>query len=271
MGVYLAAEEALGIMEKLHINALFIAVVVLILAGAIIGAVKGLLKMIFAVIGIVLAITLTIAISPITRGKLMSNAKFYNYVYSKTEALAEKNNWAQVIATLLASKGETKEETGGEDSMKLLGELMETVGVPKKFSEAVVGDESVIANMAIESDADVNAQAESLQKGAYTGITNVIIKAAAFLLTLLIVGAVIALIGGMFSLIGKAPGVENVNKVAGAIAGGFIGLMAVWVLFAIITMLGATAFGQKMLAMVEENALLSFIYNHNFITARFLS
>ena len=272
IGTLTAAEETVGIAERLGINWLLIAVIAILIIGAIVGAVKGAFKMIFAVIAIVLAIALTILISPVTRSLLMRNANVYNFFYAKTESLAEKNGWVDMLARIADNKDEEPvAETGGEDSVKLLGDLLTLIGVPEKFRQSILGDESVIATMEKNSDATTNDTLETIQRGAYTGITNVVIKALAFLLTLLIVGIILALLGGLLNLLSKIPGIDKANAIAGAIAGGFIALLVIWVIFAIITMLGNTSFGQQMLAMIGENKLLSFIYNHNFISSRILS
>jgi uncharacterized membrane protein YuzA (DUF378 family) len=264
------AEKSASILDKLHINLLLIGVLAIIAIGAIIGAHKGAFKMIFAVIGIVLAISLTILLSPITKSMIMSRPNLYNFFYTKTEALAEKNKWASVIANLASSKEEDTEsiENSGSDSVALMNELLETMDVPESFRESIVGDESVITGFEVSADANANETAESLKKGAYTGITNLIVKAVAFIGTLLIVGIVLAMLGGITNLLGRIPGIEQANSIAGAIAGGLIGLVVVWVLFVIITMISATSIGQKMLAMINENPLLSFIYNHNFISSK---
>ncbi len=266
----LAAEEAGSILEKLHLNWLVIAVVIIVIAGVIIGANKGAFKMIFTVIAIVLAISLTILISPITKAKLMSSPKIYDFFYEKTEKLAGDNQWAQLISQKLEEKGEEPSDDG-ESSVELLNDLLDTMGVPEKYKESIAGDESVIRNMEISADADTNERAENVQKGVYTGITNVVVKAVAFLITLFIVGIILAVLGGFTNLLAKIPGVDKVNAIVGAIAGGLIALVIIWVLFAGATALSATGFGQTILAMIKENRLLTFIYEHNFITSRILS
>jgi hypothetical protein len=86
-----------------------------------------------------------------------------------------------------------------------------------------------------------------------------------------VVGVILAVVGGLFGLPGKIPGVDKVNMIAGGISGGFIALAVVWIVFAVFTSLSASSFGQKMLALIAENPLLTFIYNHNFITRNILS
>ncbi|MCR5584769.1 MAG: CvpA family protein [Lachnospiraceae bacterium] len=265
------AEESVNLLEKFGLNWLVLAVLAIFVIGVIIGAVKGAFKMIFAVIAIVLAIALTILISPVTKSLFMRNANIYNFFYQKTEALAEKNGWIGMLARMAPEASEDDVETGGADSIKILSDLLDLIGVPEKYKQSILGDESVIATMETNSDATTNETLEKIEIGAYTGITNVVIKALAFLTTLLIVGVVLALLSGLFSLLGKIPGIDKANAIAGGIAGGFIALMVIWVIFAIITMLGNTAFGQNMLAMIGENKILSFIYNHNFISSRILS
>ena len=264
------AEKSASLLDKLHINLLLIGVLAIIAIGAIIGARKGAFKMIFAVIGIVLAISLTVLLSPITKSMLMSRPNVYNFFYEKVEALADKNKWAEVISNMASSKSDDTQiiENSGSNSVALMNELMNTMNVPESFRESILGDEGVISNLEISADANANETAESLKKGAYTGITNLIIKAVAFIITLLIVGIILAMLGGLTNLLSHIPGIEQANSIAGAIAGGLIGLVIVWVIFVIITMISATAIGQKMLAMINENPLLSFIYNHNFISSK---
>lgn len=264
------AEKSASLLDKLHINLMLIGVLAIIAIGVIIGAHKGAFKMIFAVIGIVLAISLTVLLSPITKSMLMSRPNVYNFFYEKVEALAEKNKWAEVISNMASSKSDDTQsiESSGSNSVALMNELMNTMNVPEGFRESILGDEGVISNLEISADANANETAESLKKGAYTGITNLIIKAVAFIITLLVVGIILAMLGGLTNLLSRIPGIEQANSIAGAIAGGLIGLVIVWVIFVIITMISATAIGQKMLAMINENPLLSFIYNHNFISSK---
>ncbi len=257
---------------ELNINWLLVGVILVIVIGFIIGFVKGAFKMIYAVVAIVLAITLTIMISPITKSFLMRNTKFYNFIYEKTETLVDKNEWTALIAKRIAPDEKDIEiESGGADSVSLMRELLDTLGIPEKFKEAILGDESVITSIEISSDADTNDALEAMEKGAYTGITHVVIKAIAFLLTLLVVGIILAILGGLMSALGRVPGIDKVNAIVGGLAGGCIALLIVWVFFAIVTMLSTTEFGKTMLAMISENPLLSFIYNHNVISARILS
>ncbi len=265
------AQESAGLLEKFGLNWLVLAVLAVFVIGIIVGAVKGAFKMIFAVIAIVLAITLTILLSPVTKSLFMRNAKIYNFFYQRTESLAEKNGWVGMLARMAPAASEDDVETSGADSLKILSDLLDLFGVPEKFKQSILGDESVIATMETNSDATANDALEKIEIGAYTGITNVVIKALAFITTLLVVGLILALISGLFSLLGKIPGIDKANAIAGGIAGGFISLMIIWVIFAIFTMLGNTTFGQNMLALIGENKILSFIYNHNFISSRILS
>ncbi len=266
-----AAEESVSFVEKFGINWLFIAVIAILIIGVVVGISKGAFKMIFAVIAVVLAIALTILISPVTKSLLMRNARVYNFFYQKTEALAEKNKWAAVIARMAPEATEEDVETDGAESIRILSDMLDVIGVPESIKQSILGDESVITTLETNSDANTNDALERIEIGAYTGITNVVIKAFSFLLTLLIVGVILALLGGVFNLLGKIPGVDKVNAIAGGIAGGFIALIIIWIIFAIITMFGNTSFGQHMLALIAENKLLSFIYDHNFISSRILS
>ncbi len=263
-------ESLQAFLDSLKLNWVFFVVVGILLTGVIIGYLKGVFKMIFLVISIFLAVFFTIVLSPITRSWLFKSDALYNFVYSRMEALIENNGWAEVIAENIAGDG-TDAETGGEESIDTAREILSAIGIPESMRESILGDESVLNRLEISSDADVNERLASAEDGTCTGITNVTIKALSFLLTLLIVGIIIAILSGMLNLLGKIPGVGSVNKIVGGLMGGCVALFVVWVLFGIVTVFGATAAGQEILAKIAENPVLSFIYDHSIISARILS
>ena len=263
-------ESLRAVIDNLNLNWVFFVVVGILLAGVIIGYLKGVLKMIFFVISVFLAIFFTIVLSPITRSWLFKSDKLYNFVYARMESLIENNGWAEIIAEKIAGDG-TDTETGGEESVNTAREILSALGIPESMQESILGDESALAKLEMSSDAEVNDRLIAAENGTCTGITNVIIKALAFLLTLLIVGILIAIVSGTLNLLGKIPGVGSVNKIVGGLIGGCAALLVVWVLFGIVTMFGATAVGQEILAKISENPVLSFIYDHSIISARILS
>ena len=70
----------------------------------------------------------------------------------------------------------------------------------------------------------------------------------------------------MLDIISKLPILHQVNILAGATAGAIEGLVLVWIGFIIITMLGSTTFGQEALGLINDNELLSYLYNNNILS-----
>ena len=61
----------------------------------------------------------------------------------------------------------------------------------------------------------------------------------------------------------------NGNLGAGVAVGALEGLVILWIVFIVITMLGSTGFGQNCLTMINESKILNFLYDSN-ILSKFL-
>ena len=66
-------------------------------------------------------------------------------------------------------------------------------------------------------------------------------------------------------MIAKLPVIRQVNKITGACAGFIIGLVVIWLAFAVITVFGSSSLAKEVFAAVNDNAFLTFIYDKNII------
>ncbi len=266
------AAETAETIEKSGLNWILIAVIAIILAGIIFGAVKGALKMIFTVVAIVLAVSLTFLISPFAKNALLGNEKAYNFVYSKVDALAQKSPWLDMIFSMVKDEDEEqKEVSDGKDSAKMMENLLKIAGLDENTRNVLVGDGSLISDTESSMDKYATDGQEKTTKGNYSGATKMILGVAAFILTLVVVGIVLALLSVLTDLLGKLPVINKMNLLIGGALGGLMGLAVVWILFTLLTAFGGSGIGKSALVLINENPLLSFIYTHNPIMKRFLS
>lgn len=99
-----------------------------------------------------------------------------------------------------------------------------------------------------------------------TLIANIIIRAGCFVVLFFVFVAIIYLLGIALNLVSKLPGLNLVNRLSGAVVGLFIGAVLVLMFFTAVTALGHTKFGQKSVDAIEENSILSTVYNNNIIS-----
>lgn len=94
-------------------------------------------------------------------------------------------------------------------------------------------------------------------------LTRLIINLIAFMLTLLVVTVILRAIIFALDIISNLPVLGFVNRLAGGVLGAVGALIIVWILFLIITMLYTTSIGKDIFEMIQEEPILSMIYENN--------
>ena len=92
---------------------------------------------------------------------------------------------------------------------------------------------------------------------------NVILNVAAFIITLLVVQLVLWTGLAALDLFSRLPVLHTINRIGGLAVGILQGLLAVWVIFLVISVLSATDVGISLMSMVDGNVLLKPIYDGN--------
>jgi hypothetical protein len=109
--------------------------------------------------------------------------------------------------------------------------------------------------------------------GAGTGISSLaermadlVIGGISFVLAMIIGLVIIAIIERLLDGVNNIPVAGTVNRTFGIFAGVFKGLVIVWLILLVISLISGTEPGAKALVMVEENPFLSFLYRYNGLT-----
>ena len=92
-----------------------------------------------------------------------------------------------------------------------------------------------------------------------------IISAISFVVTFLVIYIALKVLCFSLDLISKLPVLHQINKLFGMAAGFLHGLLLVWLGCIVLTAISGSEAGGKLMAMVVESELLSFIYNNNLL------
>lgn len=125
----------------------------------------------------------------------------------------------------------------------------------------------VLQNSIAASDAEVLGAIQSLGLAEEVGgyLADQILGAAAFLITLLLVGVLVQGIAFSLGIAAKLPVLHGLNKTAGFVFGLAEGVLAVWIFFFIVTVTSSTETGGKLLTMIAQSEILSWIYRENIL------
>lgn len=230
----------------------------LLLALAIIGVCAfagwrvGFVKSVFSLLSTITVVILTILLSPIVTNLLKSNDTISGTIQSKLENVIDLSGVAENL-----SSEEEKDPTAFIDGLELPESIKKTI----KNSLADTMEEKK------EDAADfVGDKLNALEVYICELLTNIILNALGFFITFLLAAVGIAVLCFVLDIISKLPVLHQINTVAGVALGALEGLVLLWIVFIVITMLGSTGFGQACMAMISESKILSFLYDSNLLS-----
>ena len=205
-----------------------------LLASIFIGWRKGFLKMTLSMLALVIALIATWMFSPIVTDFLRDTP-----LYSMT-----KNAVREALEENMTSEGQTQEEQE---------EILEDSFLPAHIVEVLKENnhESVYESLKAKDFLDYVS--------AY--VAGIVINLTGVVITFVIAGLVIHIVMLLLSVVDLIPGLHAVNKLGGAFLGFVQGLILIWLLCFVVTLLAPTEIGQEMLKAIEENVFLSMIYN----------
>lgn len=210
------------------------AVLLLVVFGAV-GYARGFIKEVVSMVSLVLALGVVWLINPAVTSLVKDYTPFYTQVrdYCK-EAMEEK----------LAPGS----QIGREAQKELIGQLP----LPGDIKEGLAANN----NSEVYKLLSVDSFTDYVADYAATALTN----GVGFLVSF--AGAFIALKILVFTLgiMGNLPVLRGINRSAGAVIGLMKGLTAVWILGLAATVLCNTSVGSMCMEMIEQDVVLSFLY-----------
>jgi uncharacterized membrane protein required for colicin V production len=215
----------------------------------------GFIKSVFSLLSTIAVIIITILVSPLVTNMLKTNETISGAIQGKLEQVIDLSGVAENL-----SPEEEKDPTAFIDGLNLPESIKNTI------KDSLAG---TMEEKKEDAAAFVGDKLNSLEKYICELLTNVILNAIGFFVTFLVTAAGIALLCFVLDLLSKLPVLHQINTVAGVVMGALEGLVVLWIVFIVITMLGSTSFGQACMELISESKILSFLYDSN-ILSKFL-
>lgn len=97
-------------------------------------------------------------------------------------------------------------------------------------------------------------------------LSSLVLRVLSYVLLFLVIFLILRLILRLSNLVNHIPILGGINRFFGAILGLVEGTLFLWVICFAIMMLAGTDFGATCEKVIRENAVLSFIYDHNYLS-----
>lgn len=231
-------------------NWLLIAVAAFWLIMAIVGIKKGFLRMLYSISALVVSLILTFMLYSQVADIICENTQFDEFLYEKyTSYIEEKDSDSSEDSSFIIKMAESMSIDTEDETFKLI--------------------ESLVEDGAENAENAVNEITSDIAKALAVKLVTMTINVVAFILTLLIIGIILLVILNVIKLVEKIPVIKGMNRFLGFVMGAGMGLIIIWIVFSIITVLAATSFGNTCLKCISESEILTWIYKTNIFTKIF--
>ena len=97
-------------------------------------------------------------------------------------------------------------------------------------------------------------------------LSRTVVHFVLFLLLFLIIWILLRLLIRVLDVVAKIPVIHGLNQIAGAVLGLAEGLFYLWLFFIVLSFFSGTGWGSRLMALVNSNVWLRFLYQYNLIT-----
>ena len=205
-----------------------IVVIVFILAMAVYGFKKGFVRMALSALSVVIAIILMFVFGGVIRDAVRNNTRIDEKITEKIEQVLEDHTE--------------------------IGDKTEDV-IDKLHLPALIADKLKKSTGNLSDNTNAVAQK----------IANLIVSITVYVLLFLVILIAEAVLVKVMDLITKLPVIHQMNGLLGLVVSVLEAWAILCVIFLILTTFVQAAWGRNLLAMIRENPLTAWLYDHNFL------
>lgn len=238
-------------------NWLLISVGVVLLVGMLNGYIKGAVRILVSLVTTVATIVIVFFATPYVSQAVYALTPFDEMLESTCYKSMVKV--AESSSKILEEYKIDSENLGNIEEIELPRalqiSLIENADLPSVFKELLISNNN---NEVYEL-----VGAENFTEYVSKYMTKLFIDIMSFLLTFLIVTIVIRAIVFALDFVANLPVLGILNRLSGAVVGGSISLIIVWVFFIVVTLMYTLEVGQMLMGMIGESEILLILYQIN--------
>lgn len=217
-------------------NWLFGLVVLFLVVSAVIGYKKGFVKIAYGLAATIVTLFLVSILAPHVQTILIEKTP----LYEKVETVCVETIKEKIEATM--------NETGASVSAAL-----EQSGI--KLPEALTG--------VVENIGEDNAQAAEVAQKIGSALAEWLMLMISFVITYIVVVILLKILEKVLNIATRLPVLKGTNKTLGVVMGLGQGIIDLWLAALMLSAMCTTELGMQLIALVNENFFLKFMYDHN--------
>ncbi len=214
-------------------NLLFLCMAAFVLLFILHGYKKGLFKSAASAIGVVLAVILTAFLTPLVNTILCDYTNL------------DENIKSEIIQKLQL---DSDYEMTRNDEMALLDDLP----LPEVIKDMLIAD--------CNDEGFISTGVDNVFDYIAVSLTDMVMSGIAYFLTCIVVIIIIKIIIHLMDVASYIPIVKGINKFGGAIFGACESVIFIWIFMAAVTLLSIFEWASKIMEMIDESMILSWLY-----------
>lgn len=222
---------------------LFWILLVLFALSVIQGARRGLVRTAVSMVFFILVIVAVSWLNPYVSDFIRQKTNWQEQIQGKTESLLAEGLWEEAP--------EGQEDTGAQE------EFIRELPLPDGMKDMLIENNTLEGYQTLAAE----SFAEYLSGYIAYGIVNGI----AFIISFVIAIVLIRLILYAVDLLTELPVISGINRLGGAVLGAVQGLLWLWIIFLVITLLYDTAVGGILMDQIHGDPVLNWLYDRNYL------
>lgn len=241
-------------------NWLLILTLTIIAGFAIRGYKKGIIKMAISLLSILFSITAAFTLAPFISDSLCNSEIVLDYVSDQVnEKLGIEKSCIDITNNMVSSLKPTDKKGSTNINAAQKKAMIKKLTLPEKIKN------SMLENTAVIVEKKGKATARNFARAISEYIARIIIKTITYIGLFIIFKVLFRIITIVFKLMDKLPVIEDINELAGGIAGTISGLLIVWIGFLCLLIFSTTSFGKLCYQYINDSKILTFLYNNNLL------
>lgn len=223
-----------------------VAVALFLAFSCYIGYRRGFIKEAVSALCLILSITAVWFINPYVNQFIRENTPIYESVEAYCHGFVEK-----------------KTEDVGVMAARQQKEFIDSLGLPDFLTQGMEENNTSEGYRYLAVDNFIDYTAEYLTEMVTNGVS--------FMISFLLSTLLIRMLTWALNLIARLPVLKGINRLAGALTGAAKAVVFIWIAFLLLTILCNTKAGEAGLELIEQDYMLSFLYEKNIFMKIFMS
>lgn len=256
-------------------NILDIIIIVLILGFAFNGYRRGFVKKLAAMVSLVLSVALVSALLPGITDFIKNNTPVYSFIVKQCEQAVEEQ-LVKALGTdsglngLLIGEEGTEEPEASQDELLFQEQVSQQLQQLDRIGQTELIEglpfPSLLRDLMLDYNNDEgyrNLNVSTFEDYIVHFIATAILNVISFIAAIFLVNVVLRIVLAALDILSHIPLIGGLNHLLGLIIGLVQALFLIWIIFLALSMASATEAGMQLMSMVQESAMLSYLYNSN--------